>query len=114
MRNGQWLMQGGRVLGLSYQVLKKRRAMKYSLLQASPEEIKKKQEDADRAMRELLDEEGKKPTLLPLPQGKTGQDEQSASPVPLTNRNGCGLEMFGRTRDPSHKRRSLISSAMFQ
>ena len=33
--------------------------MKYALLQASPEEIKKKQENANRAMRELLDEEEK-------------------------------------------------------
>jgi len=44
--------------------------MKYSLLQASPEEIKKKQEDADRAMRELLDEEEKKPDAATAASGE--------------------------------------------
>ena len=44
--------------------------MKYSLLQASPEKIKKKQEDTDRVMRELLDEEGKNAGAATAASGK--------------------------------------------
>ena len=50
--------------------------MKYSLVEASPEEIKKKQEDADRAMRELLDEEEKKPTLYRCLRGKQAKTDK--------------------------------------